>query len=88
MKYLLAQECQYHQINGEPCLINREGDFASFNEAGSHIISSIYNEARLDEMTRELQTKYNLDADKLREDIHSFLLHLVDNGFLTISSNE
>ena len=78
----LAEGCSSYTIDGECCLMNSLGDFASFNESGTALAEKLAEGVEKEDLVAVLSEKYDMDESVLFDDVEAFLAPLMKSGFV------
>ena len=86
--FKLADGCESNIVDGEYCVFNEYGDFASFNDVGQLIMQLIEQGLTEESIAEETYSRYDADLSSVKDDVALFLSDMKQRGFLEEALNE
>jgi hypothetical protein len=88
MTYHLADDLSERTIGDEIFVLKRgSSTIHSFNATGTMIWKLFRQKAGIDEISRQLSSKFEIDENEALEDVSEFLSVLVDNKMVIIDEH-
>lgn len=88
MGFKLADGCESNIVDGEYCVFNEYGDFASFNDVGQLIMQMIEQGSTEESIAEEIYSRYDADLASIKGDVAAFFSEMKRRGFLEEALNE
>lgn len=71
-------------LNGEAVLLNLgNGQYYGMDENTFHMYKALISSPSIQSAYETLLQEYEIEPEKLREDLDKFLIHLLENGLVT-----
>ena len=79
-----APDVLLQDLEGEAVLLNlKNGQYYGLDENSFHMYRTLLSSGTLEAAYVSLCQEYEVEPDRLKEDLQQFLAHLLENGLLT-----
>jgi hypothetical protein len=88
LRVAIPADLLHQEVEGKTVLLDLRGErYYSLDETGTRIWALLAEHGHTDAVCAHLMAMYDVDEEKLREDVNRFILGLVDNGLITVAED-
>ncbi|HEX2914866.1 MAG TPA: PqqD family protein [Chloroflexia bacterium] len=88
MKLSIPEDVLIQDLDGELVLLNLENEqYYGLDEVGSAMWTALTKSESVEAACQSLEAAYEVEPERLEQDLHEFVEQLVKNGLLKVAEN-